>query len=497
MATINLQDAWKVINLSLDITTDVRDLPSRKNGILSLLLSTANKRASRVKLGDVEAINKGDGKVYQVSRTFTPRLAPTTGNDAMQYCPTSGSELRPTSDVVKIDSYTGSAPILVSDELMRCIMQGKDAYISDYFRDYLRTHVNKLAVQVAAEAATKAGIFPKCDCDDVDVTCKDLPLFFSTIGFGVNPVGEAILNADAKEADLMNDFVLIGGTLLDNYMTAKGLASGNQLGFDASLMDISRAIYFDPNLATALGDADKILAMAPGALQMVTYAKHKGAFRHDTDTQKRVTVIDPWYGIEHDLLIYTNQCADEIEMYMQVSTNWTLVGLPDCAFEGDCFMDGVKDIFCYTVVCADTKFCDIAPACGSTEAATAIDPFCSSADTCEVFPVELLVFGDTNNDDDQDGGEVGLAGIVVEFYADVTETILVASATSAVATGLVNLNLPAGTYYVDVTAASVTAASGVVNVTLPWVLVITNTGTVLYPGWVEAAKIPIGNEGIQ
>jgi hypothetical protein len=79
------------------------------------------------------------------------------------------------------------------------------------------------------------------------------------------------------------------------------------------------------------------------------------------------------------------KCNDEIELYIQFATNWAVVGMPKCWAVNDCLFDGVLDVFKYQVVCADTGYCDIEPACGFVAAPNATDAtFCESADACEV-----------------------------------------------------------------------------------------------------------------
>jgi hypothetical protein len=59
--------------------------------------------------------------------------------------------------------------------------------------------------------------------------------------------------------------------------------------------------------------------------------------------------------------------------------------MPKCWAVNDCLFDGVLDVFKYTVVCADTGYCDIEPACGVAGAPNATDAtFCESAEACEV-----------------------------------------------------------------------------------------------------------------
>lgn len=385
MSTIKLADAWKIIDISLNNNNGMRSLPSPNIGLLQLLVSAANKSASQVKLGNVQAVEQGNGKVYKVTRRFFPRLAE-SNNTSLEYCPTDGDVVKPLYDEVEIKNKTVSQKIKIDDELIRCIKESRTDYQNSYVNEVLRNHINKLGKEVSTVVANGGfvGSFVKCDCAAPAVTSKSLPLFLSN-GLGINPVGESILDSDRKQAEIEQQLILVGGTLLDQYRKARTIASGNDAGFDASLLDITRSIFYDTNLGAAFGNTNEVIAMAPGALQLITYAKNKGQFTYDFEDQMRTTVVDPFLGIEHDVVMSYAKCNDEIELYIQFATNWAVVGMPKCWAQQDCLFDGVLDVFKYEVVCADTGYCDIEPACGFVGAPIVTDAtFCESAEACEV-----------------------------------------------------------------------------------------------------------------
>lgn len=412
MSTIKLADAWKIIDISLNNNNGMRSMPSPNIGLLQLLVSAANKSASQVKLGNVQAVEQGNGKVYKVTRRFFPRLAE-SNNTSLEYCPTDGDVVKPLYDEVEIKNKTVSQKIKIDDELIRCIKESRADYQNSYVNEVLRNHINKLGKEVSTVVANGGfvGNFVKCDCNDPAVTSKSLPLFLAN-GLGINPVGESILDSDRKQAEIEQQMVLIGGTLLDQYRKARAIASGNDFGFDASLLDITRSIFYDTNLGAAFGNPNEVIAMAPGALQLITYAKNKGQFTYDFEDQMRTTVVDPWLGIEHDVVMSYVKCNDEIELYIQFATNWAVVGMPKCWAQQDCLFDGVLDVFKYEVVCADTGYCDIEPACGFVGAPTATDAtFCESADEC-VVACNALFYSKSVTADNFTGDEIDVADAV-------------------------------------------------------------------------------------
>jgi hypothetical protein len=152
---------------------------------------------------------------------------------------------------------------------------------------------------------------------------------------------------------------------------------------NAGLVDITTSIFYDTNLGAAWGDPNCILAMAPGALQLITYAKHKGDFQYDFDDQMRTTIVDPYFGLEHDVIMHYEKCGEEIKMFMQFAIKWDVVGMPDC-WSDDPDFDGVNDVFKYNVVCADTGICDVDQNEGQARnSGIADDEFCESAEECE------------------------------------------------------------------------------------------------------------------
>lgn len=516
MSSIKLADAWKIIDLTLNNNSGMRSMPSPNIGLLQLLTSAANRAASRVKLGNVQAVEQGDGKVYKVSRRFFPRLGQTDTTE-IEYCPTSGETIKPLYDEVEIKYKTVSRKMKIDDELMRCIKESRTDYQNAFTTEVLRNHINKLGAEVSA-VVTKGGYignFVNCGLQLQQKNqliggpfpgfgCKDLPLFLAS-GLGINPVGESILDSDRKEAEIEQQLVLVGGTLLDQYRKARAIASGNDNGFDASLLDITRSIYYDTHIPVGLGNPNGIIAMAPGALQLITYAKNQGQFQYEFEDQMRTTVVDPWLGLTHDVYMSYVKCAEEIELYIQFVTNWAVVGMPKCWADMDPYFAGVTDVFCYNIVCADTGYCDIQQACGFEAKPEQTDAvLCTSAQECDTCLIELFVFDDLNDNGIFDPPtEGGLSDIKLNFYTDYGLTSLVDSSITDISGNALS-NLGAGTYYIDIDFTygnGVNYQYGSIPST-PLILVIPQAVSFrpcqpLFPGWTEAGNIPLVANQIQ
>jgi len=380
MASVKLQDAWKIIQLGLIPTEEgFRNAPSPNIGLLQLLNSQANRNVSRVKLGDVQAIDRGDGKVYKVTRRFFPRLAAPSGELGRVYCPTNGSKVKYKADDVEIKYDHVSEVIQIDDEIVRCIQEGRADYQNSFVNEVLRNYLNQLGQKVSTLVANElVGTFVGEPGDAV----HDLPLYRAD-GQSINPVGEYIMDVDRREAELNDNFILVGNSKLNAYRDYYALQTGNDNGVNAGLLDITTSIFYDTNLGAAFNDPDCILAMAPGALQLITYAKHKGDFRYDFDDQMRTTIVDPYFGLEHDVIMHYEKCGEEIKMFMQFAIKWDVVGMPDC-WSNDPHFDGVNDVFKYKIVCADTGICDVDQNKGNDLGpGVPDDEFCESAEECQ------------------------------------------------------------------------------------------------------------------
>jgi hypothetical protein len=378
MASVKLQDAWKIIQLGLIPTEEgFRNAPSPNVGLLQLLNSQANRNVSRVKLGDVQSIDRGDGKVYKVSRRFFPRLAAPTEEINRAYCPTNGKRVKYKSDEVEIRFDHVSEIIEIDDEIVRCIQEGRADYQNSFVNEVLRNYLNQLGQKVSTLVVNeKVGTFVGGDTDHV------LPLYRAD-GQSINPVAEYIMDVDRREAELEDKFVMVGNSKLNAYRSYHELQVGNDQGVNAGLSDITTSIFYDTNVGAAFGDPDEIIAMAPGALQLITYAKHKGDFQYDFDDQMRTTVVDPYFGLEHDVIMHYEKCGEEIKMFMQFAIKWDVVGLPDCWSEDPNFA-GVTDVFKYSIACADTGICDFDQNSGQARnSGIPNDEFCESAEECE------------------------------------------------------------------------------------------------------------------
>lgn len=378
-------DAWKIFNMKIGKRVDeMRNMPSPNIGLAKFLLSEANNVASPLDMRDAKLINQGDGKLYKVSRYFYPRKASGVHeNIERKYCEIDGDGQPYLFDEVEVGFDHVSQDMILDDKFIACMKDSADMYMVDVFLEHMRTYINDWGAKIAKRFVTGGfiGNFAK----NRGVPFKDLPLFRATGEMSINPVGEAILTEDALEAEITDNLVLFGGTLLNQYRLAQEIASGNDLGYDASLLKQREAIWRDTFIGKFSGNPDNIVAMKPGAVQIVRYLEHEGDFAVNFDKQQRLKMRDPWFGLEWDVIFKVENCERRIKRAFQFACIWDLVGYPSCWNGDDEDFAGVTDAYGYKVICSDINICEL-PRAGAydVELGEKVDPFCNSADECEV-----------------------------------------------------------------------------------------------------------------
>jgi hypothetical protein len=380
---LKISNIWSYIERAGLKPTPQRMSVTNDIGLLSFINSPANIQASIDRIGDVEVMKSADGKAYKVVRRVLPRYKAQTTLEGVSFCSAEGDVLKPVVDEVEIDKKLVSNPILIDDKILRCILENKEEYVNHFVTNYVRSHIDNLGRAVATQVAKfKRGNFYNCDCDQPADVIRNLPLYTSS-GQAYNPIAGVILDRDRLEAQISDPFVLIGGTKLAAYQRLEAVQSGQDIGIDGSRFQLGQqAIYYDTNVGAALADNDIVLAVALGALRMVTYAKNKGTFAYEDDTQIRQTVIDPFFGLEHDMIIFIDKCEEEVKYKMQLITHYTILDVPACWNGNDCNFDGVNDVFTYRIVCEDSSVCDLDVACGKAQNAQRVDLSCDESEIC-------------------------------------------------------------------------------------------------------------------
>lgn len=352
------EECWKRIYVKLATGIGARDERLSPNlGVLRFLRSETNRNAQRIRLGDAEKLNRNDGKMYRLKRRFYPRQASNVHyNQSRIYCKVEGETKPYIEDEVYIKYDHVSEPLILDEAMLRCIREGKQQWQDDRIREHLRTFMNDFGVKVAKRVADLSNGFVGSFAGENMPIKRDLPLY-KTDGT-LNPVGLVMLEEYAKQSQLNERPAMIGGTLLDMFTEVSKYVNADCSGFTVKQGQFNNTVFRDTNIGQHLGDTDCILAVAPGALQLVTVNRHDGDFSHTTDTQRRYTMVDPFTGIKLDVIYNMDTCESDIRHSLQFAICWDVIGYPKCWSDDPCFKY-VTDVFLYRVVCADTKVCDI------------------------------------------------------------------------------------------------------------------------------------------
>lgn len=353
-----ISDQWRniLVKMAMNVASG-RSRFSPNLGLLPFLLSAENMEAtaSTFNLGPVSQLNQGNGKKYNMARRFYPRKGGDNSAENMTFCNVTGDSDPYKEDVVTIRYEHISKPLILDDAMLRCLEEGRDEFVNDRLMPHIRTYLESLARKVDKITVSLAG--KHMDGSDV----KDLPLIKAD-GSTYNYLGEIQLDED-KRAALVDELRMVGGSRLSVWAGARAIASANLNGYDATLRPAPMAPYIDDVVSREIllqkGADNGTLAIAPGALKFVSFTKFAGDFAYQSDKQERTTIVDPFLGLEHDVLYVTDECGEEVRRSIQFRICYDVIGYPECWSDDPCFA-GVNDVYVYNITCDDGSLCDIA-----------------------------------------------------------------------------------------------------------------------------------------
>lgn len=342
-------------------------------GTVGYLLSDRNQKAADFSVIDVkedyEARNMGKTGFVATVRWLPPISMDEVAGGSDQPCEKNGIRPRYRNHAYKINRVFSAKPLEISDEVVRCIQEGKDTYETDSVYNYVRAVVSEWSRQVSAEIHNLAngyyGDYPNRfqGTQPTNPASKTVNLFRDTANAynEVNWLGETYLTEERMAASIGEaDHVYIGGTTGLRYAKLKELSvPNNDSGFDPSMlmeMDNAKFIY-DDYMESSLGVENPLMLIRDGALQIVTHNKHVGDFTIDDEKHKRGTIVDPFYGLTWDTFLDKDYCGDEIVYTLKVKLYWGVWGYPDCIYPDDPLKEGVKDVMLYKIGCGDTPVC--------------------------------------------------------------------------------------------------------------------------------------------
>ena len=337
-----------------------RMMLSADTGFLRFLLSDRNRMSGMFDTQAIDNIlNNTEGKKMNVRRRFRPiRTVRELAGTGRNYCPPIGDCTNPfVEDKIELGYDFWQELMCFSESDLREAGMGEmvSTATADEFARALLATENTLAGLVS-KRITSGGLIGKFKGGD---TIRDLPLYLSN-GKALNPLAQVLINQWLTEVGVSGAPALLGGTLVNAYEPIRRFASPHQEGFDPSKAAEIETIT-DLGIASALGNDDHAILIAPGALQMFTWNMHKGKFvAKETDpNRRRYLLTSPFTGITYDALwLRRPNCnTGDWEWVIYIGLIWDIVGLPTCWSADEC-MTGVLDVWKVNLVCDDTGICE-------------------------------------------------------------------------------------------------------------------------------------------
>lgn len=224
----------------------------------------------------------------------------------------------------------------------------RDRYITEKMR-VLRESMNE---QLLTAAGNNVGYNPAQDVS----TYQTLDLLNSSDEINKATFDQIVL--DFQDGAYINDTVsVVGAGEFRRYMNRVNIGAVNDGGIDFAQIagEFGQVFYRDNTTAAALGDKDRVLAIAPGFTKFYNYNFNQGQFEFRiSDTDFKGVMPDPVYPIMWDYDIsYDKGCSTG----NGIQGGWTirmwswfdLFTLPDDAFDTYDELNGFNGIIGYKI----------------------------------------------------------------------------------------------------------------------------------------------------
>lgn len=266
-----------------------------KSGMVSALMMPVNR-------GKVEMSILGNGKYAPQMLTYYPRLTPASATSTVDYCTVAADPiarsvtLEPNlvTSVKRTYTVNQMRQLCEPDNLFmqNNIMSMMDAAVVDVNRKILAALAAIPTFRRGGLAAPhtydllSAGLAPQLH----SVTLANFKRDMSDIGCGDTPI-----------------VIGRGEFLTASTMIGIGCCNTNQ-GIDMSQVN-GQYIWFDDHDTNTILGANQLIAMVPGAIQLVTWNENVGEYEEIFDGTEFTTIIDPVTGLRFDLSIKKDDCT--------------------------------------------------------------------------------------------------------------------------------------------------------------------------------------------
>lgn len=263
------------------------------NGALQFVASDFNTDGTLQR-----AASPGGGKYRTVELVYQPRFTDESSDSAVINCD-GGAEYGDTSTTYQIDITVGKSRVwkITPDELAaRC--SSDTAWVSKQVQRHMDAIEHDIDQELAAFIAANLGSFYDNGGTNVNVQTLTTTNDYSSFAIGD-------LAYEIERLQWGRPHVLIGDGLINKYMRAKEAGCCLRQGIDLKEFAMQNNFPFlrDPEVPTALGNANSFVAIGAGAIQFVTYNAFESDLMKLSDTSiKQGVIVNPNSGITYDYL---------------------------------------------------------------------------------------------------------------------------------------------------------------------------------------------------
>lgn len=275
-------------------------------------------------------VDPGNGKKKKVKVRYMQPFLDTDLDTAQASVCSGEDEPTPLEDEFEVTSFLRSQNLTLDKEGMRSFCESTSEWRARVIMAQIDAFMIGLNKQLVTQFVAAAGDYP-----DGTVAPRQIPLINQDAGgqYSADFWGENLLLEDFAQMTGNSQPITVGAGYLSAYARLRDIGCCNALG--QSVDDFGNFWYFRDTYVDAIaGAANSVLAWHPGAFQFANWNRNKGENRMITELHSESTIVDPFTGIELDIIIHYDDCADPTPQWqIQISTQYDLFGtVPADAF---------------------------------------------------------------------------------------------------------------------------------------------------------------------
>jgi len=254
-------------------------------------------------------------------------------------------EKEPFETVLNITNCLETKGLIFNDDEMRKLCESDAAWTANVVMGQMNAVNVALNKQLLAKQALNFGNFLG------GTAIKNVKLFEDTTN-AARAIALAQIKHELDNVGSCGTPLLIGGGNLDLFAKVNKMACCNA-NTGTSLEGWNNdASYYNDRFVEGVIGAGEFIALAPGAVQLVTWNKYVGSYAKKNDVFEHGTITDPFTGLTYDIKVHYDDCADR--WVIKFFLNWEMFFIPATAFAAGDDLLGVNYTFnfkdCSTIV---------------------------------------------------------------------------------------------------------------------------------------------------